>query len=126
MRGGRAAGPRRGARAVGAAGPPPWPPGRRGRRGEEVEEEKKGGEGRESANACRQPRRLPAPRPPAAPQREPWRRRPRARLEAARPGPLTSRRDGAEPCTEAIYRSTSALLRLIAPPTRVRARDAST
>lgn len=31
--------------------------------------------------------------------------------------PLTSRGDGAEPCTEAIYRSTSALLRLIAPPT---------
>lgn len=32
---------------------------------------------------------------------------------------LTSRGDGAEPCTEAMYRSTSALLRLIASPTRL-------
>lgn len=38
---------------------------------------------------------------------------------ATGPDPLTSRGDGAEPCTEAMYRSTSALLRLIAPRTRL-------
>lgn len=37
--------------------------------------------------------------------------------------PLTSRDDGVKPCTEAMYRSTSALLRLIAPPAWTPGRD---
>lgn len=36
---------------------------------------------------------------------------------------LTSRDDGVKPCTEAMYRSTSALLRLIAPPAWTPGRD---
>lgn len=51
----------------------------------------------------RPPPLQPKPRPPGA-------------MTPASPDPLTSRDDGAEPCTEAMYRSTSALLRLIAPP----------
>ena len=108
-----AAAPRRGARAVGTAGPAGR---RRGRRGRE-------GEGKAEGSAAPTPaRRLPAPRAPAAPQWEPWRRGPPG---GRAPIPLTSRGDGAEPCTEAMYRSTSALLRRIAPPSGVRARDAS-